>query len=152
MYTPALFTLRNRQCLCGRERYDMRFTSVKCGDERGCVSWCRGRVWSGQFSMHYERAPRFRSSKLDVAPPPLRCAGLRSATGAESNGSGLCGWERSAGGHRQIGWRMAFYLKRAIPALTYVAFFLFCARHCFRTLPESAPQFDAEIGKKRNAG
>jgi hypothetical protein len=32
--------------------------------------------------MHYERAPRFRRSKLDVAPPPLRCAGLRSATAA----------------------------------------------------------------------
>jgi hypothetical protein len=30
-------------------------------------------------SMHYERAPRFRRWKLDVAPPPLRCAvqGLR---------------------------------------------------------------------------
>ena len=25
-------------------------------------------------SMHYERAPRFRRSRLDVAPPPLRCA------------------------------------------------------------------------------
>jgi hypothetical protein len=25
-------------------------------------------------SMHYERAPRFGRSKLDVAPPPLRCA------------------------------------------------------------------------------
>jgi hypothetical protein len=31
--------------------------------------------------MHYERAPRFRRSKPDEAPPPLRCcAGLRSAT------------------------------------------------------------------------
>ena len=25
-------------------------------------------------SMHYERAPRFRRSRPDVAPPPLRCA------------------------------------------------------------------------------
>ena len=25
-------------------------------------------------SMHYERAPRFRRSKPDEAPPPLRCA------------------------------------------------------------------------------
>src|SRR5260370_16531896 len=34
--------------------------------------------------MHYERAPRFGRSKLDGAPPPLRCAvqGLRSATAA----------------------------------------------------------------------
>ena len=24
--------------------------------------------------MHYERAPRFRRSKPDEAPPPLRCA------------------------------------------------------------------------------
>lgn len=24
--------------------------------------------------MHYERAPCLRRSKLDVAPPPLRCA------------------------------------------------------------------------------
>ena len=32
--------------------------------------------------MHYERAPRFRRSKPDEAPPPLRCAvqELRSAT------------------------------------------------------------------------
>jgi hypothetical protein len=27
-----------------------------------------------RWSMHYERAPLFRKSKLDVAPPPLRCA------------------------------------------------------------------------------
>src|ERR1700681_1705172 len=35
-------------------------------------------------SMHYERAPRFRRSKLDGAPPPLRYAvqGLRSAAAA----------------------------------------------------------------------
>jgi hypothetical protein len=25
--------------------------------------------------MHYERAPHFKRLKLDVAPPPLRCAG-----------------------------------------------------------------------------
>ncbi|MGO9305618.1 MAG: hypothetical protein ACLP3R_18300, partial [Candidatus Korobacteraceae bacterium] len=25
-------------------------------------------------AMHYERAPRFRRSKLDAAPPPLRYA------------------------------------------------------------------------------
>jgi hypothetical protein len=28
----------------------------------------------GQFSMHYEKAPRFRRSTPDEAPPPLRCA------------------------------------------------------------------------------
>src|ERR1700733_16195269 len=35
-------------------------------------------------SMHYEKAPRFRRSKLGWGPPPLRCAvqGLRSATAA----------------------------------------------------------------------
>jgi hypothetical protein len=27
---------------------------------------------SGSRSMHYERAPRFRRSKMDVSPPPLR--------------------------------------------------------------------------------
>src|SRR6267378_898440 len=46
-------------------------------------------------SMHYERAPRFRRSKLDVAPPPLRCAvqWLRSATAALG---GNCGGMSSA--------------------------------------------------------
>jgi len=44
--------------------------------------------------MHYERAPRFRRSKLDVAPPALRCAvqgfaPLRRRWG--SNCSGVCG-------------------------------------------------------------
>jgi len=39
---------------------------------------------------HYERAPRFRRSKLDVTPPPLRCARLRSAPAAlGSNCSGV---------------------------------------------------------------
>jgi hypothetical protein len=28
----------------------------------------------GPGSMHYEKAPRFRRSKPDEAPPPLRCA------------------------------------------------------------------------------
>ena len=42
-------------------------------------------------SRHYEKAPRFRRSKLDVAE---------------------CVWcERTAGGNRQIGWRMALYLE-----------------------------------------
>jgi hypothetical protein len=41
--------------------------------------------------MHYERAPRFRRWKLDVAPPPLRCAvqGLRSAAAALGEGTGV---------------------------------------------------------------
>jgi hypothetical protein len=34
MYTPPLFTLRHRQYSCGRKRYDMRPTRVKCEDER----------------------------------------------------------------------------------------------------------------------
>jgi hypothetical protein len=34
MYIPQNVTLRNRQYSCGRKRYDMRFTSVKCGIER----------------------------------------------------------------------------------------------------------------------
>jgi Prolyl oligopeptidase, N-terminal beta-propeller domain len=32
------------------------------------------RLQSKIRSMHYERVPRFRRSKLDVVPPPLRCA------------------------------------------------------------------------------
>lgn len=35
MYTPDLYPFRNRLYLCGSERYDMRRTRVKCGDERG---------------------------------------------------------------------------------------------------------------------
>jgi hypothetical protein len=44
--------------------------------------------------MHYERAPRFRRSRLDVAPPPLGCAvqGLRYAAAAlGSNRSSVSG-------------------------------------------------------------
>jgi hypothetical protein len=43
--------------------------------------------------MHYERAPRFRRSKLDVAPPPLHCAvqGFAPLRRLESNCSGVCG-------------------------------------------------------------
>ena len=40
--------------------------------------------------MHYEGAPLFRKSKLDVASPPLRCAGLRSAA-AGGNCGGMSG-------------------------------------------------------------
>jgi hypothetical protein len=42
-------------------------------------------------SMHYERAPRFGRWKLDVAPPPLRCAvqELRSAAAALGDGAGV---------------------------------------------------------------
>src|SRR5450756_2413751 len=64
-------------------------------------------------SMHYERAPRFRRWKLDVAPPPLRCAvqGLRSATAALGEGTRVvCPAKKTAAGPRQIGWRMALYL------------------------------------------
>src|ERR1019366_6846279 len=67
----------------------------------------------GRFgSMHYERAPRFRRWKLDVAPPPLRCAvqGFAPLRRLESNLRGCVRWEGSAEGHRQIGWRMALYL------------------------------------------
>src|ERR1035437_593147 len=58
--------------------------------------------------MHYERAPRFRRWKLDVAPPPLRCAvqGLRSATAALGEGTRVVCPAKT----RQIGWRMALYL------------------------------------------
>jgi hypothetical protein len=50
--------------------------------------------------MHYERAPRFRRSKLDVAPPSLHCAV-----------HGFAPLQRlDEEGHRQIGWRMALYL------------------------------------------
>src|ERR1019366_880705 len=61
--------------------------------------------------MHYERAPRFRRWKLDVAPPPLRCAGasLRYGGARGGNKSGVSG-EKTAAGPRQIGWRMALYL------------------------------------------
>ncbi len=47
----------------------------------------------GNRSMHYERAPRFRRSKLDVAPPPLHCAvqGFAPLRRLESNCSGVCG-------------------------------------------------------------
>jgi hypothetical protein len=43
---------------------------------------------SGEFSMHYERAPRFRRLRPDVAPPPLRCVGLCSATAALKSNCG----------------------------------------------------------------
>lgn len=53
-------------------------------------------VYAQNPSMHYERAPRFRRSKPDVAPPTLRCAGLRSATAAlRSNGFGGPAWIRT---------------------------------------------------------
>src|SRR5436309_16032443 len=45
-----------------------------------------------------------------AASAPLRCAGLRSATAAREELQWCVRWERSAGGHRQIGWRMALYL------------------------------------------
>lgn len=43
---------------------------------------CRGVSACYSLSMHCERAPHFKRLRLDVAPPPLRCAGLRSAAAA----------------------------------------------------------------------
>ncbi len=83
----------------------------------------------------------------------LRCAvpGFAPLRGLRVTAVVCAGGKEVQGGIGKSAGEWHFTL-RAIPALTYVAFFLFCARHCFRTLPESAPQFDAEIGKKRNAG
>jgi hypothetical protein len=36
--------------------------------------------------MHYERAPRLRRSKPDVAPPPLRCAEASLRCGGAGKG------------------------------------------------------------------
>jgi hypothetical protein len=63
--------------------------------------------------MHYEKAPRYRRSKPDEAPPPLRCA--VQGFGPLRRRLGVTGvdlrWERTTGEPRQISWRMALYLR-----------------------------------------
>src|ERR1700730_10683510 len=62
--------------------------------QSGCHGHDREYMAAQNGLMHYERAPRFRRLRSDVAPPPLRCAvqGLRSATAAlESKCSSVSG-------------------------------------------------------------
>src|ERR1700720_3244298 len=62
--------------------------------------------------MHYERAPHFKRLKLDVAPPPLRCAGASLRCGGARGAVGAGG--KTAAGSRQNGWKMALYLRGKI--------------------------------------
>ena len=42
--------------------------------DKSAIALIEAASWRPVGSMHYERAPRFRRSKLGVAPPPLRYA------------------------------------------------------------------------------
>ena len=70
------------------------------------------------MSMHYERAPRFRGSKLDVAPPSLRCGGAKggNCSGAkevqESMGKSAGEWQFTLRGRLALA-RITFPPKEA---------------------------------------
>ena len=75
-------------------------------------------------SMHYERAPRFRRWKLDVAPPPLRCAvqGLRSATAALGEGTRVvCPAKKLQQGLGKLAgeWHFTLGGKQALARMTF---------------------------------
>src|ERR1017187_3230539 len=78
----------------------------------------------GPRSMHYERAPRFRRWKLDVAPPPLRCAvqGLRSAAAALGEGTGVvCPAKKLQQGLGKMAgeWHFTLGGKQALARMTF---------------------------------